>query len=249
MPFTGSHPAAILPLLGSPLPASALVIGSIAPDLPYYLPLDTGVPTHTAGGVLSIDVVLGGATWLLWHGVLAAPALAAAPAALRSRVLAATQLGLGRRLRSVRLVALVLAALVVGSATHVLWDELSHPGRWGTEHVAALRSTWFGLAGYRWVQYASGVLGALAIADWLRRWYRRTPPRQADRRPGRDDLRVWVVLLVIGAAGGGVAALRSDTLREAAFRAVTVGGGTAAVLGLVLALGWHLRALPRPGAR
>ena len=28
--------------------ASALVAGSLAPDLPYYLPVDLGRPTHTA---------------------------------------------------------------------------------------------------------------------------------------------------------------------------------------------------------
>ena len=38
MPFTGSHPAAVLPLLRTPLPASALVAGSVAPDIPFYLP-------------------------------------------------------------------------------------------------------------------------------------------------------------------------------------------------------------------
>ena len=38
MPFTGSHPAVVLPLLRIGMPASALVIGSLTPDLPYYLP-------------------------------------------------------------------------------------------------------------------------------------------------------------------------------------------------------------------
>ena len=41
MPFTGSHAAAVLPFARSRLPASALVIGSVAPDLPYYLPKKT----------------------------------------------------------------------------------------------------------------------------------------------------------------------------------------------------------------
>jgi len=36
VPFTGSHPAAVLPLLRTPLPSAALVIGSLVPDLPYY---------------------------------------------------------------------------------------------------------------------------------------------------------------------------------------------------------------------
>ena len=41
MPFTGSHPAAVLPFLRSGLPPSALVIGSMAPDFPYYFQIAT----------------------------------------------------------------------------------------------------------------------------------------------------------------------------------------------------------------
>ncbi|WP_328421551.1 DUF4184 family protein [Micromonospora sp. NBC_00389] len=40
MPFTGGHVAAVLPLARSAWRApSALVLGSMVPDLPYYLPL------------------------------------------------------------------------------------------------------------------------------------------------------------------------------------------------------------------
>lgn len=48
MPFTGSHPAAVLPFLRTPLPASALVVGSIAPDVPFSLPVTPPWETHTA---------------------------------------------------------------------------------------------------------------------------------------------------------------------------------------------------------
>ncbi|MDQ7908342.1 DUF4184 family protein [Phytohabitans sp. ZYX-F-186] len=43
MPFTGSHPAAVLPLVRWGLPPAALVIGSMVPDLPYYLPTPVNV--------------------------------------------------------------------------------------------------------------------------------------------------------------------------------------------------------------
>ena len=60
MPFTPSHAAAVLPFLRTPLPASALVIGSVAPDLPYYLPVDLPWDTHTASAVVTVDLLLGG---------------------------------------------------------------------------------------------------------------------------------------------------------------------------------------------
>lgn len=36
MPVTIAHPAAVLPLRGLGLPLSAMVIGSMAPDLPVF---------------------------------------------------------------------------------------------------------------------------------------------------------------------------------------------------------------------
>ena len=56
MPFTPSHAAAVLPFLRTPLPASALVVGSITPDLPFYLPVGFPWPTHTALAVLGTTV-------------------------------------------------------------------------------------------------------------------------------------------------------------------------------------------------
>ena len=58
MPFTASHAVAALPFLRTPLPDSALVIGSMTPDLPFYLPLGPDVATHTAGAVVTYDRLL-----------------------------------------------------------------------------------------------------------------------------------------------------------------------------------------------
>src|ERR671913_177951 len=85
MRCTPSHAAAVLPFLRTPLPASALVVGSITPDLPYYLPGNPGLFTHTATAVVTTDLALGALAWAVWHAVLAAPALAASPAGLRAR--------------------------------------------------------------------------------------------------------------------------------------------------------------------
>lgn len=244
MPFTGSHPAAVLPLIGTGLPSSALVIGSMSPDLPYYLPLTTtSWPTHTATGVVGIDLLLGATAWVVWHGLLSAPALDHAPNGWRRRLTGQVQAGLVRRLRSWREVALTVLALVIGAATHVLWDELTHPGRWGTHHLRVLRTDWGGLAGYRWAQYGSGLFGALVIAGWLVRWWQRTPAGSVAANP--RSRWTWLGLLLVGAVTGGIAAATSATLQVAAFRGATRGGGAIAAAGLLLAVGWQLIRLRR----
>jgi hypothetical protein len=52
MPFTVSHAAAVLPLLRTPLPASALVIGPV-------------IRTHTAAAIVTTDLLFGVPAWLL----------------------------------------------------------------------------------------------------------------------------------------------------------------------------------------
>ena len=165
------------------MPASALVIGSMAPDFPFFLPFDPGIRTHTAAAIVTTDLLFGVPAWFLWHALLAAPALWAAPRPLRAR-LSGIPLGVRVRLRDVRAVLLTVAALAVGSATHVLWDEFTHARRWGPEHLPALDETWWLMPGYRWLQYLSSVVGLLVLLAWLVHWWRRTAARDG-HRPGR----------------------------------------------------------------
>ncbi|OEV34905.1 hypothetical protein HS99_0034890 [Kitasatospora aureofaciens] len=83
MPFTLSHPAAVLPLLRAagergPLVASALVAGSMAPDVPFFaeslLPgvYGRGGLTHAWWAVPTLDVAIAGALVAGWHGLLRA---------------------------------------------------------------------------------------------------------------------------------------------------------------------------------
>ena len=237
MPFTGSHPAAVLPFLGTPLPASALVIGSMAPDIPYYLPFQPALYTHTALSIVTTDLLLGALAWSVWHGLLAPPALSAAPRALRAR-LADVPLGLSTRLSGTRSVLLAVGALVLGSATHVLWDEFTHPRRWGTEHLPALAENWGPLPGYRWLQYLSGLLGGLVLVAWLVRWLVRTPVH-----PGTDRYAPWwpwAVVVGVGGVAGGAGAAPASGLGAAGFAGATWAGGAALGVALVLALAWHV---------
>jgi hypothetical protein len=238
VPFTGSHPAAVLPFLRTPLPASALVIGSMAPDLPFYLPLPQWYPTHTWLAGLTTDLLLGLLAWALWHGLLAGPALATAPAALRGRLEGRVAPGLAGRLASVRRVVLLVVALLLGTATHLAWDEFTHAGRWGAEHIPALAESWGPLPGYRWLQYASSVVGLAVLLVWFVRWWRRTPAVPTRTDPAARW--VWPLLVVLGLVAGAVAGLTTGTLDDAVFPAAQWAGGTVLLAAVLLAAGRHL---------
>lgn len=84
MPFTAAHPALIVPLRRLGLPASALAIGSMAPDFSRYLPFRVD-ETHSTAGLFTADLAVGLALWFAWHSLLAPAAMAAAPRSLRAR--------------------------------------------------------------------------------------------------------------------------------------------------------------------
>lgn len=254
MPFTASHPAAILPLRRMGLPVAALVIGSMVPDLPYYLPLPLSfAQTHSITGVLTVDLLLGLCAFVAWHALLARPLLWAAPPGMQRRIPDAERAGLRPRLTSVGAVVGVSVALVVGSLTHVAWDAFTHSGMWGIRTFPELGTPVLGLAAHRWLHLASSALGLLAIAWVVARWWRRAPQegRVETANPAVLRLLWWGLGLWVLFAGVEMAVglLRepSQFLREQ----VLVLGLKDVLSGLVLAVlvgavMWHALRLWRP---
>lgn len=229
MPFTPSHAAAVLPFLrlrvgGAALPASALAIGSIAPDVPYYLWMPYGeMSTHSIRAALGVDVFLAALVWLLWHGVVAAPALAGVPHDVRARLVSAP-VGLRPRVRSARDVVTLYVAFAVGALTHVVWDSFTHPHRWGTHHVGALNEIYLERPLSHWLQLASSVIGLLALSIYaLIRW--RTLPRA-----GATDLSPISIGAIAGWSSIAAAACVGAILGAVEY----AGGGTGHGLSYVL---------------
>lgn len=245
MPFTGSHVAAVLPLTrAARLVPSALVIGSMVPDLPYFLPLPVDATlTHSLVGVLSIDVVLGLLAVAVWHGLLARFLTAISPTRLRERLPPPARL----RPRSVRRLAVLVLSLVLGALTHVLWDSFTHDGMWGVTHIGWLAEPHFGMAGYRWAQRVSSVVGAAAVVVWLVRWWRTRPPAATpvpEPSPAGPLLVVsaWTAIGLAAAGGVALAATGEVSPQRMVFLAVTYAGGAALLTVVVLAAA---AALPR----
>lgn len=157
--MTLAHPAAVLALGRLGLPMAALVTGSMVPDLPLFMRWPSGYQvSHSLMGALTVDLI--GALVLLygWNAFIRDALVDLAPDVVRSRLPARHRL-------SRRQWLLAPAATVLGSLTHLGWDAFTHPGRWGVAHVAWLRADIGQLPGFKWAQYASGVIG-LAVVLW-----------------------------------------------------------------------------------
>lgn len=225
----------MLPFFRVLVPA-ALVIGSMVPDLPYYVPLPVdGSVTHTAAGSW-FDVLTGIIAFGWWQAALSPVARSIAPAGVRNRLRPARQL---RSFLSLHQTILVLASLAVGIVTHIVWDEFTHPGRWGARHIDWLATPHSGLGGYEWLQYASGVLGLTVLVLSSVRWWATTPPVAASSPTAPYARRLWLAIAgaaVIGMIGGfAISQLRGAAFHPAVFAAARGGGGAALLVCLVAA--------------
>ncbi len=244
VPFTLSHPAAVLPLRRLGLPMSAMVAGSMVPDVPVFF----GWPelyrlTHSLLGVVTVVPVLSLAALGLWFHLIRDALADLAPDPVRLRLAARARLT-GRQW----LLAPVAAS--VGAVTHVVWDDFTHKQRWGVRQVAWLSAEHGALPGYKWLQYGMSVAGLVVVAVAIVAHLRALPRRaqRPRRHPSGSVVLPVVGALAAGAGAGGGLANASDGLHAVTFHGA-VTGVLALVAGLLLvAAGWQVaRRRPTPG--
>lgn len=206
MPFTISHAAAALPLqklTRSRIPLAAMMIGSMAPDFGYFLPLGVDRDEmHSLPGIFRLCLPFGLLAWLFFVRVLERPTIEVLPSPWRERV---------PRSDAITLKLLVLAALgvVLGAMTHIAWDAFTHTNT-PLDSIAPVTYTeLFEFRGrtirvYAVLQYLSSILGLLALAWWG--WSLRKAPVATASPPAyeflTDRMRILAALAVFGAAGG-----------------------------------------------
>ncbi|RYJ06020.1 MAG: DUF4184 family protein [Actinomycetales bacterium] len=236
MPFTAAHPLLVLPFRRTVLPLSALVAGSTVPDLPVFVQAYGAYAwTHSVLGILVVDPLLAVAVLGLWFAWVRDAVVDMLPDTLRSRLEA--HAGLDRSAWR-----WVVPAAVLGALTHVLWDELTHPGRWGTRHWSLLAERHGPLIGATWFQYGSGVVGTAAVLGVAVQWFVRREVVDVRRPARRLPSWTWSAAIAVPLVCGVVLAAVSapDGLHAMAFDAVvgSVVAGVAAATVAVLA--WHL---------
>lgn len=241
MPFTLSHPAAVLPLARRPLVPSALVAGSVAPDVFWFVPRLPGVgltKTHELLSALWLDPLIALVLLAVFQVLLKRPLLALAPKRLAERL---------PRDFSRRHPGWIALSLVIGAVTHVGWDAFTHEsGGFAFLRIPLVTGVDVG----RLIQLVSTLAGAAILAWWLRNWYRKAPKTPAPR--ATRHRKPVLILLAAGALTGILVQVlpflaHHDPMTDAGvvgnatyLLATGACSGFAAALGLY-ALTWHAR--------
>ncbi|WP_246160345.1 DUF4184 family protein [Nocardioides humilatus] len=234
--MTLAHPMAVLPLRGLGLPATAMVVGSMVPDIPVFLNwYGTYQLSHSLLGIVTWDLVVATIVTFLWFVAVRDAAVDLAPTRIRERLVPHVCVT-----RTEWLLTPVAAA--VGSATHVLWDSFTHVGRWGPRHIEWLAVEHHGLLGLKWAQYTSGVVGLTVVTVVVVLHLRSLAPLPGPRpRPVLPP--VVLPLVIVGALiAGTVAAIRKTSFgfRDMAFDGVVHSLIALVVLGALACVAWHV---------
>lgn len=128
MPFTFSHVAAVLPLLrGRPSrwSATGLIIGSIVPDFEKFLRLSAhNGHSHSWASLFYFSCPMAVGLAFLFHGVVRNPLLAHLPTGLHRRLARFGRFQWPPYFR--RHYGRVLASVLLGASTHLVWDSFTH---------------------------------------------------------------------------------------------------------------------------
>lgn len=204
MPFTFAHPAAVLPLkplFKNRLSMTGLIVGSIVPDFEYFTKtLNVTAISHTIKGIFFYDLPMSFIISLLFLFVVRQPLLLALPAPFDARYSSYCR----RRYRLTELIsprkaALFTLSIIIGLATHLLWDSFTHLSSPIVRNIPFfLKKINIGshpVAVYRILQHASSLFGITltAIAFFS---YKPAETKTTPQVPGLDKLFYWITFSI-----------------------------------------------------
>lgn len=262
MPFTFAHPAAVIPLhrvLRRHGVLSALIIGSMVPDFQNFLPFDVQRnESHSLAGMFWFCLPVGLVTYLVFHLLLEKPLRHLLPVAAISR------LGSPWRRHALPSTSgpLILLSLLLGIATHLAWDALTHYSFLTVFLLPSLSTHLFSVGEYhiypyKLLQHASTLAGTLLVWRWCWRGLQQPAVAQIQplpMLPRRNRYTITGILLAVPPLIGMAMAAHAfaisygtmsvkDVVREAVVTAISSFG----LLVIAYSLVWH--AFLKPGER
>lgn len=187
----------------------ALVIGCFAPDLPYFMFIKRyGYIGHTLLGVFLFDLPVSLAVLWLFYAYQKEPFSMLLPKGIRMRLKPGdSDLSFWPPARLV----LIVVSILIGTATHILWDSFTHSFYWPYRYWSFLSDVvHVPVAGnmqmFKVLQYASTLFGLVFVAIWIWSWYRATKPIESPVAKPYTPAQIRIITMVapVAALAGGI---------------------------------------------
>jgi general stress protein CsbA len=137
----------------------------MVPDLPIFTSFDYYALSHSLSGLVLFNLPIGLLLWFFWTYVLRRPTSAFCPSPLRKALFS--------RCATPHYVTILLS-LVLGAATHQLWDGFTHRTGFFVTYAPGLLSEVAGYPLYSWLQFLSSLFGLGVLAFWVQRKWDKT---------------------------------------------------------------------------
>lgn len=169
MPFTFSHPALVLPLAYFPrrwFSMTGLIVGSMTPDFEYFLRMKIqSLYSHTLDGLFWFDLPLGIGIAFIFHLLVRDMLFANLPYYINSRLTEYSSFDWIDYFK--RHWTVVCISIVLGAASHLLWDGFTHQHGYFVTTIPELTQT-VPLAGgaiplFKILQHSSTLIGGIVI--------------------------------------------------------------------------------------
>jgi hypothetical protein len=225
-----------------------LVIGTLVPDLPYFLFLEGNKGLgHSLHGVFEFCLPVGLALLWLFHALIKRPMAAIAPDFFRRRI---DEADLQFRFTPLSRFLRIVSSLLLGVATHILWDGFTHENgyfvkQWSVLSVPVrffrVTPLWHAL------QLLCSVLGvALVVIVGMWVWRRRPLAQNPVRSSMSSSLRWFLIGIVSAIAAMAGLAAGFNTLvhehygwRGSVVQSVIVAMTTCSIELLLFSAAWH----------
>ncbi|MGH2664537.1 DUF4184 family protein [Flavobacterium sp.] len=167
MPFTFSHPAIVLPLLKNhKLSATGLVIGAMCPDFEYFIKMKVeSSMSHTFLGLFLFNLPVGLLIAVLFHSCIKKSLVDNLPAFVGNRLNVLRNSNWIDYLK--RNVVKVLISILIGAASHILWDSFTHKTGYFVTEIPFLQQQIKNIPYYKIAQHLSSLFGMLFLLYFL----------------------------------------------------------------------------------
>jgi hypothetical protein len=170
MPLTISHPAAAIPLSRYGLNIQALILGSMVPDLVFFINLNSWRDfSHSIGGLFFFCLPAGLLLLAIYHWLVKEPLFSLLPQWPPIRSTRKTEFRIGTLL-------ITAFSVLIGAATHLIWDSFTHEQGFVIDHLPFLTRTVLDV-GFdhipltRILHHMGSLFGAIWMMNWIRyRW-------------------------------------------------------------------------------